>query len=71
VKAFGAEIIEDHHYASEEAKELSAEEEIYLPVQLGDQQKNKSSDCPSYQGKHSTRRSCPISLKNTGKICGS
>lgn len=41
VKAFGAEIIEDHQYASEEAKELSAEEEIYLPVQLDDKHKKQ------------------------------
>ena len=34
VKDFGAEIIEDHQYASQELRELSAKEGIYLPVQL-------------------------------------
>jgi putative membrane protein len=34
VKQFGAEIIEDHQYASQEAKDLAAEEEMYLPVKL-------------------------------------
>ena len=51
VKAFGAEIIEDHHYASEEAKELSAEEEIYLPVQLGDQHKKQKQRLSQLSGK--------------------
>jgi putative membrane protein len=51
VKAFGAEIIEDHQYASEEAKELSAEEEIYLPVQLGDQHETQKQRLSQLSGK--------------------
>lgn len=51
VKAFGAEIIEDHQYASEEAKELSAEEEIYLPVQLGNQHKKEKQRLSQLSGK--------------------
>lgn len=51
VKAFGAEIIEDHQYASDEAKELSAEEEIYLPVQLGNQHKKEKQRLSQLSGK--------------------
>ena len=39
VKELGAEIVEDHQYASEELKEVSAQEEIYLPVEMDAQQK--------------------------------
>jgi putative membrane protein len=39
VKEFGAEIVEDHQYTSQEIKELSAKEGIYLPVEMHDKQK--------------------------------
>ena len=39
VKELGAEIAEDHHYASQEIKDVSAQEGIYLPVDMDDQQK--------------------------------
>ena len=39
VKEFGADIIEDHQHASQEGKDLSAKEGIYLPVEIDDQQK--------------------------------
>ena len=39
VKELGAEIVEDHHYASQEIKDVSAQEGIYLPVDMDDQQK--------------------------------
>ena len=51
VKAFGAEIVEDHQYASEEAKQLSAEEEIYLPVQLGNQHTKQKQRLSQLSGK--------------------
>jgi putative membrane protein len=41
VKEFGAEISEDHQYASQEIKELSASEGIYLPVELDAEHKKQ------------------------------
>lgn len=41
VKEFAAELVEDHRYASEEAKALSAKEGIYLPVEMDDRQKKE------------------------------
>jgi len=51
VKEFGAEIIEDHQYASQELKELSAEEGIYLPVQLDDKHKTQQQRLSHLSGK--------------------
>lgn len=51
VKAFGAEILEDHQYASDEAKELSAEEGIYLPVQLDDHHNKEKQRLSQLSGK--------------------
>src|SRR5690349_7805527 len=39
VKELGSEILEDHQYASQEIKDVSAKEGIYLPVDMNDQQK--------------------------------
>jgi putative membrane protein len=39
VKEVGTEILEDHEYASQELKDLSATVRIYLPVEMNDQQK--------------------------------
>ena len=39
VKEFGAEIVKDHQYASQEVKDLSAKEGIYLPVEMNGRQK--------------------------------
>jgi putative membrane protein len=39
LKEFGAEIVEDHQYASQELKDLSAREGLYLPVEMSAQQK--------------------------------
>ena len=41
VKDFGAELVEDHRYSSEEAKDLSAKEGIYLPVEMDARQKKE------------------------------
>jgi len=41
VKDLGAEIVEDHQYASQELKDLSAKEEIYLPVEMNGRQKKE------------------------------
>ena len=51
VKEFGAEIVEDHQYASQELKELSAEEGIYLPVQLDDKHKTQQQRLSHLSGK--------------------
>jgi putative membrane protein len=51
VKEFGAEIIEDHQYASQELKELSAKEAIYLPVQLDDKHKTQQQRLSHLSGK--------------------
>jgi putative membrane protein len=41
VKEFGAELVEDHRYTSQEAKDLSAKEGIYLPVEMDARQKKE------------------------------
>jgi putative membrane protein len=41
VKEFAAELVEDHRYASQEAKDLSAKEGIYLPVEMDARQKKE------------------------------
>ena len=41
VKDFGAELVEDHGYASQEVKEVSAKEGVYLPVEMNDHQKKE------------------------------
>lgn len=51
VRDFGAEIIEDHQSASQELKELSAEEGIYLPVQLDDKHKTQQQRLSHLSGK--------------------
>ena len=51
VKELGAEIIEDHQYASQELKELSAEEDIYLPVQPDDKNKKHQQRLSRLSGK--------------------
>ena len=51
VKEFGAEIIEDHQHASQELKELSAAEGIYLPVQLDANHKTQQQRLSHLSGK--------------------
>jgi putative membrane protein len=41
VREFGAELVEDHRYASQEVKAISAKEKIYLPVEMTDRQKKE------------------------------
>ena len=51
VKDYGAEIIEDHQYASQELKELSAKEGIYLPVELDAKHKTQQQRLSHLSGK--------------------
>jgi putative membrane protein len=51
VKEFGAEISEDHQYASQEIKELSASEGIYLPVELDAEHKKQQQRLSQLSGK--------------------
>jgi putative membrane protein len=51
VKEFGAQLVEDHQYASQEMKELSAKEGIYLPVEMNDEQKHEQERLSHVPGK--------------------
>ena len=51
IREFGAEIVEDHEYASQELKGLSAEEDIYLPVQPDDKNKKQHQRLSRLSGK--------------------
>ena len=51
VKEFGAEIREDHQYASQEVKELSASEGIYLPVEPDAEHKKQQQRLSHLSGK--------------------
>jgi len=64
VKEFGAEISEDHQYASQEVKELSASEGIYLPVQLDGEHKKQQQRLSHLSGKEFDAAFVAYLLKN-------
>ena len=65
VKEFGAEIREDHQYASQEVKELSASEGIIFLLSPTQSIKNNSSDCPICPEKHSTKHLLPYTEESS------
>ena len=67
VKEFGAEISEDHQYASQEVKELSASEGIYLPVQLDSEHKQQQQRLSHLSGKAFDEAFVASILKNHRK----
>lgn len=67
VKEFGAEINEDHQYASQEVKELSASEGIYLPVQLDSEHKKQQQRLSHLSGKEFDEAFVAYMLKNHRK----
>lgn len=67
VKAFGAEISEDHQYASHEVKELSATEGIYLPVQLDGEHTKQQQRLSHLSGKEFDEAFIAYMLKNHRK----
>ena len=67
VKEFGAEISEDHKYASQEVKELSASEGIYLPVQLDGEHKKQQQRLSHLSGKEFDEAFLVYMLKNHRK----
>jgi putative membrane protein len=67
VKEFGAEISEDHQYASQEVKELSATEGIYLPVQLDGEHKKQQQRLSHLSGKEFDEAFIAYVLKNHRK----
>jgi len=68
VKEFGAEIIEDHQYASQELNELSAEEGIYLPAQLDDKHKAQQQRLSHLSGKEFDGAFIACLLNNHRKV---
>ena len=67
VKEFGAEISEDHQYASQEVKELSASEGIYLPVELDAEHKKQQQRLSRLSGKAFDEAFVASILKNHRK----
>ena len=67
VKEFGAEISEDHQYASQEVQELSASEGIYLPVELDAEHKKQQQRLSRLSGKAFDEAFVAFILKNHRK----